>query len=591
MHSRFVILLIILSLAACTTSRQAFTPSTTPYSLTRPATLARSPGAGGTLLVRVRVSDADVRAHYVGPSTKGITISISGPTHVSKSAGLTVNARGCKSALTTVQCSLSLSGLANCPTAKPCYTGSVATYDKFNAAKDQIPRGARKLSADQHFKFSIQGGNTIVPLVLEGIPKKIAFVPASNSALTGTQQSGFVFPKCTTAAQKVDLIALDADNNYIVGIGSPALSLTSDEPQQLKIRKPNRSNPNTFALAPPSAPAYAFGNHRIHLTAKAMPGKQSGGTTASTVVNVTYSGDICGIFTEFNAPSAGAEPYGVTEGPDGNIWFAELGANKIVRMTAAGTGPTEFAVPTSAAAPTFIASGHDGNLWFTEELGSKIGRITTAGSITEFPTLTAAAFPIGITAGPDGNVWFTEQGVDKIGKVTSTGSVTEYSVPTVNSGPFMIAAGSDGNLWFTENATAANQIGRISTSGSISEFPVPTTASRPLGIAPGSDGALWFVECGASKIGRVTPSTISPTIGEFPLPATGTDPAYAVAGPDGAIWFSQYAGNSIGRLAGTGTVTEFATPTSGSQPTGITVGPDGAIWFAEFNTNKIGRLR
>ena len=35
--------------------------------------------------------------------------------------------------------------------------------------------------------------------------------------------------------------------------------------------------------------------------------------------------------TEFFVPTGGARPYGITAGPDGNIWFAENGAtaNKI----------------------------------------------------------------------------------------------------------------------------------------------------------------------------------------------------------------------------------------------------------------------
>jgi streptogramin lyase len=46
---------------------------------------------------------------------------------------------------------------------------------------------------------------------------------------------------------------------------------------------------------------------------------------------------------------------------------------------------TEFAVPTRGSQPFAITSGPDGNLWFTELLGHKIGRVTAVGAITDFP--------------------------------------------------------------------------------------------------------------------------------------------------------------------------------------------------------------
>ena len=45
---------------------------------------------------------------------------------------------------------------------------------------------------------------------------------------------------------------------------------------------------------------------------------------------------------------------------------------------------TEFPVPTPQSNPYGITRGPDGNLWFTEALAGKIGRITPAGVITEF---------------------------------------------------------------------------------------------------------------------------------------------------------------------------------------------------------------
>src|SRR5439155_13703357 len=111
--------------------------------------------------------------------------------------------------------------------------------------------------------------------------------------------------------------------------------------------------------------------------------------------------------TEYPIPTRASLPYGIADGPDGNLWFTETVANKVGRSTTDGA-MTEYPVPTAHSYPSFIAAGPDSNVWFTELMGNKIGRITAGGVITEYPLPTAGSCPEGITAGPDGNLWFTE---------------------------------------------------------------------------------------------------------------------------------------------------------------------------------------
>src|SRR5262249_23925963 len=87
---------------------------------------------------------------------------------------------------------------------------------------------------------------------------------------------------------------------------------------------------------------------------------------------------------------------------------------------------TGFPIPTFNSEPYGITRGPDGNLWFTENLAGKIGRITPAGVITEF-NLTPGSQPVQITAGPDGNLWFTENVPSRIGRITPAGVITEFS--------------------------------------------------------------------------------------------------------------------------------------------------------------------
>ena len=81
---------------------------------------------------------------------------------------------------------------------------------------------------------------------------------------------------------------------------------------------------------------------------------------------------------------------------------------------------TEFPLPGDTIDNLYgITAGPDGNMWFTRMVENKVGRITPTGKITEFPIPTANSSPVGITSGPDGNLWFTESDGNKIGMITT----------------------------------------------------------------------------------------------------------------------------------------------------------------------------
>jgi streptogramin lyase len=248
------------------------------------------------------------------------------------------------------------------------------------------------------------------------------------------------------------------------------------------------------------------------------------------------------VITEFTAGFPTGSPKGIVTGPDGNLWIAMAGGEgAIARVTKSGE-VTEFPVLT-AGDPEDIAVGPDNNLWYVDSAANLIGRITPEGSITEFSDgLTDAAAPTGITKGPDGALWFTESAAGKIGRITTAGAITEFSSGiSGSSAPNDIVKGPDGNLWFTLNADPGG-IGRITPTGDFVEFSDGLTMnSGPRGIAVGPDGALWFTESTApGRIGRIT------TEGDIVEYSNGLtsmlNPWYIAAGPDGNMWFT---GNNV----------------------------------------------
>ena len=248
---------------------------------------------------------------------------------------------------------------------------------------------------------------------------------------------------------------------------------------------------------------------------------------------------------------------GITAGPDGNVWFAEYGANNIGKITPGGA-TTEYPIPTPSGGPRSITAGPDGNLWFTEYAG-KIGKITPSGNITEYTIPTAFSTPEGITAGSDGNLWFAESNGNKIGQITPSGTITEYPLPAADRLPIGIAAGPDGNVWFTEQKGSANKIGRITPSGTITEYTLPTASAGPTGITAGPDGNLWFTEDFVNKIGTLALANTGVQSDSVTVPA-GT---LSIALRQTSVAFGTVGGGASSGLIATGQVTYINTLSDG----------------------------
>src|SRR5271165_852654 len=54
--------------------------------------------------------------------------------------------------------------------------------------------------------------------------------------------------------------------------------------------------------------------------------------------------------------TSGSTPFGVTQGPDGNVWFTEKTAGQIGMLNPITHAISEFPIPTSSGAPTSITA-------------------------------------------------------------------------------------------------------------------------------------------------------------------------------------------------------------------------------------------
>src|SRR6185312_5014824 len=121
-------------------------------------------------------------------------------------------------------------------------------------------------------------------------------------------------------------------------------------------------------------------------------------------------------------------------GPSRPLSRAAAALAASARASRSGT-VTEIPLGSSAQIYLFgLTSGPDGNVWFADQgcmgLGHcAIGRVSSQGQITTFERgLNSGSLPFTIVTGGGGDLWFTDNGRrPAIGRITPEGRITEFS--------------------------------------------------------------------------------------------------------------------------------------------------------------------
>jgi streptogramin lyase len=285
-----------------------------------------------------------------------------------------------------------------------------------------------------------------------------------------------------------------------------------------------------------------------------------------------------GVITEY----AGAGfPYKIVAGPakENAMWFTdnqlsgkEGYVGKIATASSAegSLGKIHIYGVSELATTWGITDGPDGNIWFTGSTSTRIARITPAGEIKEY-SRPPMGFEKGIGAGPSGEnaLWFaaSETKPNRVGRATTAGAVSEYPLPAENSFSQGVA-GPDGNMWFSDGT----KIARLK--------PVPSNLAEAIGPQPGTTIDYDVPVSGAGAPNNMSANEVAKwgqKSEEAPVEATAIFPPDSPQG-----WpASNYTRASIYYLDEEGRVVNTATPSTGAY---------GSIATSEYNeTNDVVR--
>lgn len=348
---------------------------------------------------------------------------------------------------------------------------------------------------------------------------------------------------------------------------------------------------------------------RVRVQAKGMPKKNA----KASAMLAEDDPECAKPVKEFATETSASYPTGIDSGPDGALWFVQMGGgvNNVGRMTTDGEySMYEIPVPAghtsdfSGHVLNDLVAGPDGGIWASPENGaggpSFARRIDPATrAVTEFEIGERADVSSKIAVGPEGDLWLTSPSQGELVRVTTSGDLTEFPLadpdfPEISPHPYGIAAGGDGGVWFTtpdpNDATPPAAVGRLDPdTGETQLFPLSDPTKLMGYMTADVAGRLWFTTPDGNTIGRIDPS--SGQIVEFEIPTEDSKPLGITFADDGSLWFTEANADNIGRYdPASGTFTEYPLETEGSLPFDIVEGADGKIYFTELGTGKIGQL-
>jgi sugar lactone lactonase YvrE len=267
-------------------------------------------------------------------------------------------------------------------------------------------------------------------------------------------------------------------------------------------------------------------------------------------------------------------PEGILVGADGSLYIADTGNQRVRRVgpdgvitTVAGNGTAGYGGDTGPAPqarlnlPDGVALGPDGSLYIADPGNERVRRVGPDGVIRTVAGNGTGGFsgdggpatqaqlhgPAGIAVGPDGSLYIADKGNQRVRRVGPDGVISTVAGsgtagyggdggPAQQAqlfGPTGVAVGADGSLYIADEFNT--RVRRVGPDGVITTVAGNGTAGYagdhgpatqaelafPTGVAVGPDGSLYIADLNNSRVRKVESSSVPPTILSI-NPADGT---------------------------------------------------------------------
>jgi sugar lactone lactonase YvrE/4-amino-4-deoxy-L-arabinose transferase-like glycosyltransferase len=284
------------------------------------------------------------------------------------------------------------------------------------------------------------------------------------------------------------------------------LPIEDAAPKGFVLSKPLASRPTPTSAVPPSPPP------SLPISAaQATPATASPGSMPELVTQIVWRIGSCG-----NGAGQFSEPRGVAVDASGNIYVADTGNRRIVKLDSQGEvvkmwgeegeGDGQFLEPFD------LGVSPDGTLIVLDSLQQRLQRFTAEGSFVSSLGERAGFYrPRGMWVDGQGNVWVADTGSVRVVKLDQAGnlllSIGGPDYPPVGLGqPTDVAVGQEGSIWIVEADTGT--LWRLAADGTIVNSakitPAGTIDGPHLALGPG--GSLYVTDAEGFRIVALGPN-------------------------------------------------------------------------------------
>ncbi len=211
-------------------------------------------------------------------------------------------------------------------------------------------------------------------------------------------------------------------------------------------------------------------------------------------------------------------PNGAAADSFGNLYIADTGHNRIVKIAPNGTQTVVSVAPLTLNAPLAVALDSAGHLYVTDGNNNRVVKVPVAGgAATAFATVLT---PDGLAVDSSGNVFVADNEDGTIVKITSGGATSTFE--TGLEDPIDVAVDPAGNVYLADGSLS-----------SIVKFPpnggnganVGSSLSNLTGVAVDASGNVYVAESGEGALLEE-------------ITSTGTQTTLATSGLGAATYFT-----------------------------------------------------
>jgi sugar lactone lactonase YvrE len=311
-----------------------------------------------------------------------------------------------------------------------------------------------------------------------------------------------------------------------------------------------------------------------------------------------------------SGPGKLADPAGIALDPEGNVWVADTGHNRIQEFGPDGEFLRQFGATGSGngqlSGPRGVVFDSEGDIWVLDSGNYRLQKFSPKGEyLDQFGAKGSGpgqfSFSWDIAIDSQDNLWVADTFNYRVQKFSPQGEyLTQLGTKGAGNGqlsePKGIAIDSEGDVWVAD--TGNHRVQEFDSEGAFiaavgSEGTEDGQFSKPAGIAADSEGNVWVTDLGSDRVQEF--DSEGAYLSQFGSPGNDagqlSEPQGIALDPEGNVWVADTDNDRVQEFAASEFIRKFGGEGSEAgqlaSPSGIALGPEGNVWVADTNHHRI----